>query len=1154
MRQRNRFISLRIFSYLQYVLLFSCLIHAPFVFLQAQELKFKRVPNTGFAEDYTLAVAQDKYGFIWVTQQLGGLQRYDGQEMKSFPHEPNNVNSPASNYIESFIIDKDNIFWLGTLDAGLDRYDPATNTFTHYRHIENNASSIGSNHINSLLTDNAGNLWIGTDGGLDMLDSKTGKFTHYVHNPQDKESLSNNQVKIVYEDRAGVIWAGCGAPLDFSPPADGDGGLNRLNKATGKFTRYVHNGNDASSIADNRVRAIFEDSKGNFWVGSGGDGLHIMDREKGIFKHYYYNAKRAATLSRPPQVFRNGSPIDHISFITEDADGRILIGAFLQGINYFNPVDSTVKHYGPFYDANINILKEDKETGLKTGQLFRIFHSREGLMWIPTLSGDLYTAEPVRTDFPYYSLNGNFPGVYSLYREPRGDFLWAGTEQGLFRKDLQTGELKVWLHDPRNANSICSDTIVSIQPGDDGKLWLATQNGLTLFDPVLNTFDLWKHDERNPTSLHSNSLNYIFIDKQKTIWIGFADAGMDKMNAKTGTFTHFSREPEKLQTLSGNLVSQICEDRNGYIWIATSRGLDRLDKKSGAIHHYIQKSFMPAVIVDKKGIIWASSFFTSVLRYDSVSNSFQPFKDANLKKEIYRVINIIEDKQENIWCIQANAMVRIDEKREHVKIYDKRSGLHENLSVTVNNTLSDNGELFFGDHRGYYHVVPALLKDINQRPSVILTSLRIGDKEVFAGKNQPLTAPVPDAREIKLDYYQNHFSVEFAGINYKAEGKMSYLFKLDNYDKEWHNTGTEHNAYFYNIPPGQYTLLIRAISEDGSTGEKTIAISITPPWWRTWWAYTLFTLAFIAMVWSFIYFRSRQLRSENRRLENKVTARTKELQAEKEKVESALTELKSTQAQLIQSEKMASLGQLTAGIAHEIQNPLNFVNNFSEVNSELIGEMVEEVDKGNTNEVKTIANDIRQNLEKINYHGKRADAIVKGMLQHSHASAGKKAPTDIHALCDEYLKLSYHGFRAKEKDFNVTIKTDFDKSIGDINIIPQDMGRVLLNLYNNAFYAVSQKATNFKLQPGPGAYESRVSVSTKKLGDRVEIRVEDNGDGIPKNIIDKIFQPFFTTKPTGQGTGLGLSLAYDMVKAHGGEISVHTKEGEYSVFLVSLPI
>ena len=284
-------------------------------------------------------------------------------------------------------------------------------------------------------------------------------------------------------------------------------------------------------------------------------------------------------------------------------------------------------------------------------------------------------------------------------------------------------------------------------------------------------------------------------------------------------------------------------------------------------------------------------------------------------------------------------------------------------------------------------------------------------------------------------------------------------------------------------------------------------------------------------------------------LEVQVAERTSELLQQKEELEIALKELKSTQSQLIQSEKMASLGELTAGIAHEIQNPLNFVNNFSEVSSELIEEMKTELENGNEEEAKEIATDLKQNLEKIIHHGKRADAIVKGMLQHSRSSSGKKEPTDINALADEYLRLAYHGLRAKDKSFNADMKTEFDETIGKINVVAQDIGRLILNLLTNAFYAVTEK----KKQSGD-SYQPTVSVSTKKSGNSVLITVSDNGNGIPADLQRKIFQPFFTTKPTGEGTGLGLSLSYDIAKAHGGEIKVKTEEGVGTEFVIELPV
>ena len=347
--------------------------------------------------------------------------------------------------------------------------------------------------------------------------------------------------------------------------------------------------------------------------------------------------------------------------------------------------------------------------------------------------------------------------------------------------------------------------------------------------------------------------------------------------------------------------------------------------------------------------------------------------------------------------------------------------------------------------------------------------------------------------------------------------------------------------------------------------------------------FALAGIAFLAFLFAIVLVRSNQHR---KKAYETLSIQKQQTEQEKTKAQELLANLKATQDQLIQSEKMASLGELTAGIAHEIQNPLNFVNNFSEVNTELSEELAEEAMKGNLDEIKLIAKDIRENSEKINQHGKRAETIVKGMLQHSRSSSGKKEPTDINALADEYLRLAYHGLRAKDKSFNAKMVTDYDDSLGKINIVPQDTGRVILNLITNAFYAVDERKKNDQTilqshgddnyegkdrqaelpeksgqvyeagldKEADSNYEPTVSISTKKLDGNIEIMVSDNGNGIPQKVLDKIFQPFFTTKPPGQGTGLGLSLAYDIVKAHGGELKVETKEGSGTSFTIELPI
>jgi signal transduction histidine kinase len=467
----------------------------------------------------------------------------------------------------------------------------------------------------------------------------------------------------------------------------------------------------------------------------------------------------------------------------------------------------------------------------------------------------------------------------------------------------------------------------------------------------------------------------------------------------------------------------------------------------------------------------------------------------------------------------------------------------------------------YANNTGYFDFRPENLIYHKPAPRLSITNFLLATKSITDGQESILSLPLSRTKDIHLHYNQNTFSFEFASIDFASSGENNHLqYILENYDHNWQIAGGNNTAYYFNLAPGSYTFKIKAANDNGLWTEKDMRIIISPPWYRTWWAYTLYIICFLlALIYTNRFIRNRILEKE------RMKSREKELLQAKE-IAKAYNELKSAQAQLIQSEKMASLGELTAGIAHEIQNPLNFVNNFSDVNQELLAELKEEADKGNTEEVKAIANDLIANEGKINHHGKRADAIVKGMLQHSRKSSGQKEPTDINALADEYLRLSYHGLRAKDKNFNADFETDFDPSIGKINLVPQDIGRVLLNLFNNAFYACAQRSRS-GVNPGLNesfgqeqkssnlvSYKPTVSVSTKKMDKDVEIKVKDNGNGIPQNIVGKIFQPFFTTKPTGEGTGLGLSLSYDIIKAHGGEIKVNSTEGEGSVFIIQLPL
>jgi signal transduction histidine kinase/ligand-binding sensor domain-containing protein len=1100
---------------------------------------FIKVVDVSLSEQgFIKGIAQDKEGYIWLSSRHG-LYRYDGWHFKSYFNNSGDKDSLAKNKISAMLMDTAGIIWFGTWDQGLCKFDPVSNSFTYYQHDPHDSASLQNNAINCLFVDHLDNLWIGTPHGLDELNIASGRFRHFVNKKNNPSSISNNEINIIQEDKQGMIWVGCGFIGFDRDPNSPDGGLNRLDPRTGKFTRYIHIPGDSSSLINNNVTAIFEDSKENLWIGTAANGLHIMNRATGKFTHYLYDSAHPDRLSPPPLLSGYLSVWNAISLITESRSGAIWIGTVLQGINRYDPLSGKISHFGALVlRTSPEYLLEDTVSGFRepvNNGVVNAFTSKEGVLWFGTVDGNLYKVEEPHANIPYLNLQA---GANSFYQE-NDSILWIGTSiKGLDRRNILTGKDR-WITNKKGEPNIPPDhDIVGLRPDAHGNLWIGTFAGLYRLVLKTGSFTRFQHDPGNTHSIASDSVQSLYIDKDD-LWIGYYKHGLDKMNIVDETIRHYGYDKIDSNSLSKLAVNAITKDKAGDIWVATTRGVARLHQASNQVDHYLRESEAISICADASGMLWAGTTL-GFYYFDSTKNEFAEYLNPNAPVKISNVLHILEDNDHNLWLTTPDALIKLDRQRNALNMFGKGFGIHFNNYYDCDNYKLNNGQLLFGDQNGYYVVNPSSIQ-VNQVLHLNFTSFKTGDEEIQAGQHEVLDHAIWMAKEIRLNHTQNVFSFDFRATDYTQAGDLRYLFLMENYDNAWHDIGTDHQAYFFNVPPGHYIFHVKAINPDGVWAEKTIAIIISPPWWRTWWAVTIFVLLFVGAVWAFIHYRSLALKKENRILEEKINHRTAQLK-------SSLEDLRSTQSQLIQSEKMASLGELTAGIAHEIQNPLNFVNNFSEVSNELLDEMTSELNKGDIAEAKAIAGDIKLNLEKINHHGKRADAIVKGMLQHSRASSGTKELSDLNALADEYLRLAYHGLRAKDKAFNARMETGFDLSVGKINIIPQDIGRVLLNLYNNAFYAITQK----QKQEGEG-YEPLVTVTTKKLAGKVLLTVRDNGNGIPPQAVDKIFQPFFTTKPAGQGTGLGLSLSYDIIKAHGGEISLDTTENSGTEFRILLP-
>jgi signal transduction histidine kinase len=631
----------------------------------------------------------------------------------------------------------------------------------------------------------------------------------------------------------------------------------------------------------------------------------------------------------------------------------------------------------------------------------------------------------------------------------------------------------------------------------------------------------------------------MFLDAHGSMWLGDRgdnEFGLFKYIENEKKFKSYSRDAADTLSLPSNEVLNIMEDDLGRMWVSTDGGVCLFDRASDVFLRSNKEFDIPSVRLREKagnGKMWLTAYSgAGIALVGPGINDVEMFGEN--KGLLHNdASNLVLDDQGTLWITTQRGLSVFDTLSKTFSSYFERDGFQKYVRWNTM-TKSKDGSIWIGGLNGLNHIIPAnLFKKDSTVPEVLIASVGILDSVYSAPDGVIFEEAVSFSKKIELQYWQKDISFDFVALHYLRSEDNMYSWKLENYDKKWSTPSKERHISYTNLSPGKYIFRVKGSNADGIWNEEgaSMEIVIAPPWWMTNLAYAVYALLVILIgLQVHKYQRAKTLRLAREK------SQKKELEQAKE-IEKAYTELKGTQAQLIQSEKMASLGELTAGIAHEIQNPLNFVNNFSEVNAELIEEMNEELEKGNLDEVKSLAKDIVENEKKIIQHGKRADDIVKGMLQHSRKSSGQKEPTNINDLMDEFIRLAYHGLRAKDKSFNASFETDFDNSIGEVNIVAQDIGRVILNLINNAFYAV-----NDRKKKEPEGYEPSVIVGTKKLGDHLELKISDNGLGIPSDIKDKIFQPFFTSKPTGEGTGLGLSLSYDIIKAHGGEIEVKSKE------------
>ncbi|HYK44229.1 MAG TPA: two-component regulator propeller domain-containing protein, partial [Parafilimonas sp.] len=693
---------------------------------QAQQVTCNRVSSPeGSYYGLILDLTQDREGYMWFALGGGGLRRYNGYHFITYLHDPANPASLAANTLRSVCADHNGIIWVGTEDSGLDRFDPEGGIFTHFRHDTHSPESLSDDRITTIIEDHSGTIWIGTKNGLNRLDEKTRTFTHYYFQRNDSTTLGNNFIQVLYEDHRNTLWVGNRSSNDDQ---QGKGGLNRFDQRTGKFKRYQHDPKNPHSLIDNRVCSIFEDSKGNFWVSTAGDGLHRMDREKGTFEVLRYDPSDASKLSAPPRI--KGVDEDlHLFFICEDGTGVIWI--FMSGgwITRYDPETKKVTHY--------NSINDDVQAMQSVSGGFK---SHEGVLWITTWSGAIFTLDPFRNDIHHFA-TGSI--VHAIHEDLSGT-LWIGTfYEGIIRIDRGTGRIKRYLnkHDP---GKIWDSWVTAFHEGKDDTLWIGHGNGLYLFDTKQERFKHYKNDPQNENSLSKGIVAAIIEDKPGSLWLA-TGGGLDLLDIKTGVFRHFRNNSTDGDSLSNNGFTSLLKDHSGKLWLGTGNGrLHRFDPRSGKFTHFACGTDIGNIVEDHENIIWVGTS-TGLYRSNSTLDSFARFVDPGTGLTASTIIaGILEDDQRNLWVSSSAGIFRFNEMRTEIRVYNSNQGVHSSdlAYYLMRGEKCRHGELFFGDRTGYYAFFPGQFKNNTIPPQVVINEFRLADRLVKPGNGGPLVLPI----------------------------------------------------------------------------------------------------------------------------------------------------------------------------------------------------------------------------------------------------------------------------------------------------------------------------------------------------------------------------------------------------------------------------
>ena len=1056
--------------------------------------------SDGLSEKSVTCILQDNKGFMWFGTR-NGLNRYDGIEFKIYEFVYGDTTSISSNFINSLVEDSLGNIWVGTLDAGLNMYDRKLDNFRRFPPKPGDTGALSDNWITDLFIDSRRNLWVGTEkAGLELLEPGLTNFQHFKKDPNNIHSLSNNHVRVIFEDDKANLWVGTYG-----------GGLSRFDRKENRFIHHVHDPLDESSISSNYLYSYLQDSDGNFWVGTR-EGLNLMvETEKGwSFKRYKPN------IQDPTGLIHN-----IVLSIAEDNLGRLWIGLENGALTIYDRKSNTFSNFWP---------DPLDPTSIGSNSIWAIYKDKIGTMWLAARNRGINKWDQYHTKFIHHILppSGDHKlannDVLCFVEDEKGN-LWIGTDGGgLNYLDRSTNKYTHYVHDPKDPNSLSSNSVISLELDSYGDLWVGTwEGGLNRFDKKTGTFRHYFHDARNERSLGSDYVFSIFEDSSRKLWVGAFYEGLDLYDRETDSFVHYRVDGSNPKAIGHNRVFTMYEDTKKNIWIGSEGGgLIHMEKDFNGKPGFTSYRYNPndttslssnlinAIYEDSRHNLWIGTW-AGLNKFDYQSKTFKAYrKEHGLADNV--VYGIIEDGEGNLWVSTNQGISKFNPTNISFENYNTADGLQAQEFIRGSFLKSKSGEFFFGGVNGFNSFFPTSILGNPNVPPIYITNFWVYNELMKpGGPNSPLSTNISETQKIVLPHNQNEFAFEFAALNFSQAFKNQYAYFLEGYDKNWHVADRERKASYAKVPPGDYTFMVKAANNDGVWNERgtRLRIVVSPPWWKTWWAYGLYALAAFAL---FIWYRQNLINRE--RLRN---------------------DLKLEHIELTKMQEMDKLkSYFFANISHEFRTPLTLI--LSPIRDMLAS---------------NFHGDPKKQYQMVIRNGERLLRLINQLLDLSKLGAGrmklKASKIDIIA----FIKMIVSPFDSYAQRSHIEFNIVCPAGPVYVYFDPDKFEKILTNLLSNAFKFTREGKIGISVRT---FYEAQDMVLESGSDNRVEIAVSDSGAGIPQEYLNTIFDHFYQVahQSNGEGSGIGLSLAKELVELHKGRIIVESTEGKGSVFKVIL--